>query len=160
MDYGGVTLNDYFNVTNDSTMWGGRRVTSDVFQMAVAVLFQCPLNHLALYPSITKDNEPWKLDFVKHVPTLWDDIKFIDGYPGKFLILARKHADTWYVVAINAENQPLKKTIDLSFISSDLTLYADDLKGGESMKPIKISKDKTYQINVPKNGAAIFVGKE
>lgn len=160
MDYGGVTFNDYFNTANDTTIWGGHRVTSDIFQMGVAVLFQCPLNHLALYPRVTKDSEPWKIDFLKKVPTLWDDIKFIDGYPGKFLILARKHADTWYVVAINAENQPLKKTIDLSFISSDLTLYADDLKGGESMKPIKISKDKTYQISVPKNGAAIFVGKE
>ncbi len=160
MDYGGVTFNDYFNTANDTTIWGGHRVTSDIFQMGVAVLFQCPLNHLALYPRVTKDSEPWKIDFLKKVPTLWDDIKFIDGYPGKFLIMARKHQNTWYVVAINAENEPLKRTISLPFINSDLTLYADDLKGGESMKPIKISKDKTYQISVPKNGAAIFVGKE
>ena len=160
MDYGGVTFNDYFNTANDTTIWGGHRVTSDIFQMGVAVLFQCPLNHLALYPRVTKDSEPWKIDFLKKVPTLWDDIKFIEGYPGKFLIMARKSAGKWYVVAINAEDTPLKKTVSLPFISSDLTLYTDDLKGGESMKPIKISKDKTYQISVPKNGAAIFVGKE
>ena len=97
---------------------------------------------------------------MKKVPTLWDDVKFLDGYPGKYLVLARKSAGKWYVVAINAEDTPLKKTVSLPFISSDLTLYADDLKGVESMKTVKISKDKTYQINVPKNGAAIFVGKE
>ena len=160
MDYGGVTFNDYFNTANDTTIWGGHRVTSDIFQMGVAVLFQCPLNHLALYPRVTKDSEPWKIDFLKKVPTLWDNIKFIDGYPGKYLILARKSAGKWYVVAINAEDTPLKKTVSLPFISSDLTLYADGVKGGESFSPVKISKDKTYQINVPKNGAAIFVGKE
>ena len=160
MDYGGVTFNDYFNTANDTTIWGGHRVTSDIFQMGVAVLFQCPLNHLALYPKVTKDSEPWKIDFLKKVPTLWDDVKFLDGYPGKYLVLARKSAGKWYVVAINAEDTPLKKTVSLPFISSDLTLYADDLKGVESMKTVKISKDKTYQINVPKNGAAIFVGKE
>lgn len=160
MDYGGVTLNDYFNTTNDTTTWGGHRVTSDIFQMAVAVLFQCPLNHLALYPKVTKPGEPWKIDFLKKVPTLWDDIKFIDGYPGKFLILARKHADTWYVVAINAGEEPLKTAVFMPFINSDLTVYADEIKGGESFKPLKISKNKTYPINVEKNKAVIFVGKE
>jgi hypothetical protein len=160
MDYGGVTLNDYFNTTNDTTTWGGHRVTSDIFQMAVAVLFQCPLNHLALYPKVTKPGEPWKIDFLKKVPTLWDDIKFIDGYPGKFLILARKHADTWYVVAINAGEEPLKTAVFMPFINSDLTVYADEIKGGESFNPLKISKNKTYPINVEKNKAVIFVGKE
>ena len=160
MDYGGVTLNEYFNTANDTTIWGGHRVTSDIFQLAVSILFQCPLNHLALYPRITKENQPWKLDFLKKVPTLWDDIKFIDGYPGKFLIMARKSAGKWYVVAINAENQPLKRTISLPFINSDLTLYADESKGKETVKNLKISKNKTYQIAVEKDCAAIFVGKE
>ena len=160
MDYGGVTFNDYFNTANDTTIWGGHRVTSDVFQLGVSVLFQCPLNHLALYPRVTKENEPWKLQFLKDVPTLWDDIKFIDGYPGKNLILARRHKDTWYIVAINADEKPLKKTINLPMLKRDITLYSDDMKLNGSVKPIKVSANGTYQINVPHNGAAIFVGKE
>lgn len=161
MDYGGVTFNDYFNMANDTTIWGGHRVTSDVFQMAVAVLFQCPLNHMALYYGVTRDNEPWKLDFVKKCPTTWDDIKFIDGYPGKFLIMARKKAGKWYVVAINADGQPLKRSVDLSFMKSEnITLYSDDLKLNGSMKTIKLSKKNTFDINVPHDGAAIFVGDE
>lgn len=160
MDYGGVTLNDYFNVTNDSTTWGGRRVTSDVFQMAVAVLFQCPLNHLALYPRITKNNEPWKMDFIKSVPTLWDDVKLIDAYPGKYLIFARRHGHTWYIVAINAQKEPLRRTLSLPMLKCGITLYSDDANLKGSKKELKVSKKSTYEINVPMNGAAIFVGKE
>lgn len=160
MDYGGVTFNDYFNTANDTTIWGGHRVTSDVFQMAVAILFQCPLNHLALYPRVTKDNEPWKLDFLKTVPTLWDDIKLIDAYPGKYLIMARRHAHTWYVVAINAMKEPLKREIPLPMLGCDITVYSDDMNLNGSMKTIKPSKNKTYKINVPHDGAVIFVGKE
>lgn len=160
MDYGGVTFNDYFNTANDTTMWGGHRVTSDVFQMAVAVLFQCPLNHLALYPRITKDNEPWKLEFVKNVPTLWDDIKLIDAYPGKYLIIARRHVHTWYIVAINAQKEPLKRTLSLPMLKCGITMYSDDANLKGSMKELKVSKKGTYEINVPKDGAVIFVGKE
>ena len=157
MDYGGITFNNYFNTTNDTTMWGGHRVTSDVFQMAVAILFQCPLNHTALYYKVLP-KENWKLDFVKQCPTLWDDIKFIDGYPGKYLIIARRSGSKWYIAAINAQNEPLKRTLDLSFIGSDITVYADDANLNGSMKQLKLSKKNTLQITVPHDGATIIVG--
>lgn len=158
MDYGGTTFNRYYNATNDNSMWGGKRVTSDVFQMAVSVLFQCPIQHCAIAPRSLKETEQWKLDFMKNVPTLWDEIKFIDGYPGKYLILARRHAQKWYVVAINAQNTPLKVKLDLSFLNTKTpTLYSDDLKLNGSVKQIKLDKNGLYEINVPKDGAYIFV---
>ena len=156
MDYGGITFNNYFNTTNDTTMWGGHRVTSDVFQMAVAVLFQCPLNHTALYYKVLP-KEQWKLDFVKQCPTLWDDIKFIDGYPGKYLIMARKSGGKWYVVAINAQKEPLKRTLNLDFINGGVTIYADDANLNGSMKQVTPKKNM-LQITVPHDGATIIVG--
>ena len=156
MDYGGITFNNYFNTTNDTTMWGGHRVTSDVFQMAVAVLFQCPLNHTALYYKVLP-KEQWKLDFVKQCPTLWDDIKFIDGYPGKYLIMARKSGGKWYVVAINAQKEPLKRTLNLDFINGGVIIYADDANLNGSMKQVTPRKNM-LQITVPHDGATIIVG--
>lgn len=156
MDYGGITFNNYFNTTNDTTMWGGHRVTSDVFQMAVAVLFQCPLNHTALYYKVLP-KEQWKLDFVKQCPTLWDDIKFIDGYPGKYFIMARKSGGKWYVVAINAQKEPLKRTLNLDFINGGVTVYADDANLNGSMKQVTPKKNM-LQITVPHDGATIIVG--
>lgn len=156
MDYGGITFNNYFNSTNDTTMWGGHRVTSDVFQMAVAILFQCPLNHTALYYNVLP-KEQWKLDFVKQCPTLWDDIKFIDGYPGKYLIIARRSGSKWYIAAINAQKEPLKRTLNLVFINGGVTVYADDANLNGSMKQVTPKKNM-LQITVPHDGATIIVG--
>lgn len=95
MDFGGSTLNKYYNAKNEP---GGRlRVTSDVFALATAVLFQSPVQHFALAPNNLTDAPAWAVDFMKKVPTTWDEVKFIDGYPGKYIVMARKHAGngTW-----------------------------------------------------------------
>jgi alpha-glucosidase len=58
------------------------------------------------------------VDFVKRIPTQWDDVKFIDGYPGKLVVLARRTGNRWIVVGLNGEAQEKKITIDLSFIKA------------------------------------------
>ena len=68
MDFGGSTLNKYYNAANKP---GGRqRVTSDVFALATAVLFQSPVQHFALAPNNMTDAPAWAVDFMKKVPTL------------------------------------------------------------------------------------------
>ena len=76
---------------------------------------------------------------MKKVPTTWEEVKFIDGYPGKYVILARKSGGRWYVVGINAEKETLKKTITLPMFAagSTLQLYSDDAQLNGSVKTIK-----------------------
>ena len=89
MDFGGSALNKYYNA--DNAPRGSRRVTSDVYALATAVLFQSPVQHFALAPNNLTDAPSWAIDFMKEVPTTWDEVRFIDGYPGKYVILARRH---------------------------------------------------------------------
>ncbi|MBR7066190.1 MAG: glycoside hydrolase family 97 C-terminal domain-containing protein, partial [Prevotella sp.] len=56
----------------------------------------------------------WAIQFMKDVPTTWDETRFIDGYPGKYVIMARRHGDKWYVVGVTADKTPLKKKINFS----------------------------------------------
>lgn len=91
MDLGGSALNKYYNA--DNAPRGSRRVTSDVYALATAVLFQSPVQHFALAPNNLTDSPSWAIDFMKEVPTTWDEVRFIDGYPGKYVILARRHGD-------------------------------------------------------------------
>lgn len=81
MDFGGSALNKYYNA--DNAPRGSRRVTSDVYALATAVLFQSPVQHFALEPNNLTDTPSWAIDFMKEVPTTWDEVRFIDGYPGK-----------------------------------------------------------------------------
>ena len=123
MDFGGSTLNKVYNPMNDVTKRGSIRRTSDVFALATAVLFQSYVQHFAMTPENLTDAPAWAVDFMKGVPTQWDEVKFIDGYPGQYVILARRHGDKWYYAGINASAEA--RTIDLDLPAGDFTLYAD-----------------------------------
>ena len=81
MEFGGTFLNKRLNRNNDG---GSIRKTTDVFQLATAVLFQNPIQNFALAPNNLTDAPQVCLDFMKQVPTTWDETRFIDGYPGKY----------------------------------------------------------------------------
>ena len=155
MDFGGSTLNKYYNGDNKS---GTHRVTSDVFALATAVLFQSSVQHFALAPNNMTDAPAWAIDFMKQVPTTWDDTRFIDGYPGKYVIMARRHGDKWYVVGVNAEKQPLKKRIilDMFKAGSIVNVYSDDAKLVGSKKQVKLRKKQTLDIVIPCNGGLVI----
>ena len=108
MDFGGSALNKHYNVDNQH---GTTRKTSDVFALATAVLFQSSVQHFALAPNNLYDAPDWAVQFMKDVPTLWDETRFIDGYPGKYVILARRSGNKWYIAGVTSDGTPLKEKI-------------------------------------------------
>ena len=44
-------------------------------------------------------------------------MKFIDGYPGKYVVLARRKGNRWYIAGINGGNTPREITLNVSFVS-------------------------------------------
>ena len=157
MDFGGSALNKYYNA--DNAPRGSRRVTSDVYALATAVLFQSPVQHFALAPNNLTDAPSWAIDFMKEVPTTWDEVRFIDGYPGKYVILARRHGDKWYIAGVNAQKETLKLKVNLPMFSNGekVRLFSDDkvLQGG--VKQIGIGKKQELQLSIPCNGGILIV---
>ena len=156
MDFGGSALNKYYNA--DNAPRGSRRVTSDVYALATAVLFQSPVQHFALAPNNLTDAPSWAIDFMKEVPTTWDEVRFIDGYPGKYVILARRHGDKWYIAGVNAQKETLKLKVNLPMFSNGekVRLFSDDkaLQGG--VKQIEIGKKQELQLTIPCNGGVLI----
>lgn len=159
MDFGGSALNKYYNAKNEPR--GSRRVTSEVYALATAVLFQSPVQHFALTPNNLTDAPAWAIDFMKQVPTTWDDIRFIDGYPGKYVILARRHGDKWYVAGVNAQQETLKTEISLPMWASgtELQVYADDKELQGEVKSVKLGKKQTVKVTIPCNGGLMIVNR-
>ena len=157
MDFGGSALNKYYNA--DNAPRGSRRVTSDVYALATAVLFQSPVQHFALAPNNLTDAPSWAIDFMKEVPTTWDEVRFIDGYPGKYVILARRHGDKWYIAGVNAQKETLKLKVNLPMFSNGekVRLFSDDkvLQGG--VKQIGIGKKQELQLSIPCNSGILIV---
>jgi hypothetical protein len=155
MDFGPVLLNKRHNRDNDG---GNVRKTTETFQLAMAVLFQSPVQNFGITPNNLTECAPHVIDFMKNVPTTWDEIKFIDGYPGKYCVLARRHGDKWYVAAINAEKETKKIKVKLPMLSGKkISFYQDKPDATTGLKQVAVSRTGEVNLTLVSGGAAILV---
>ena len=84
MDWGGVIMNKYLSRDNKSRH---RRATSDMFEIATAITNQSEVNCIAMQPNNLSELPAIELELLREMPTQWDETRFIDGYPGRYLSL-------------------------------------------------------------------------
>ena len=170
-DWGGVMMNKFFSKDNKSRH---QRYTSDVFEMATAITNQSSVNCICLYPNNLQDVPQWELDWLKNVPTAWEDTKFIAGYPTKYAVVARKSsvengsgaaltAGRWFVGGLNATDKPLALTLDLPMFAGKTVTYITDQpkKKGEKFftsvkKTLKVGKNGKAKVVIQPNGGIII----
>ena len=170
-DWGGVMMNKYMSKDNKSRH---QRFTSDVFEMATAITNQSSVNCICLYPNNLQDVPQWELDWLKNVPTAWEDTKFIAGYPTKYAVVARKSsvengsgaaltAGRWFVGGLNATDKPLALTLDLPMFAGKTVTYITDQpkKKGEKFftsvkKALKVGKNGKAKVVIQPNGGIII----
>lgn len=160
MDWGGTIMNRYMSQDNKSRH---PRQTTDVFEMAAGIMNQAAIQCIAMCPNNLTDIPQFEIDWLKQLPTTWDETRFIDGYPGKYAVLARRSGDKWYIVGLNALKEPLKLSLDLPmFEGKEFTIYSDkplkkDQKFAEAeMKPGKLNKKGQVKVTIQPNGGLII----
>ena len=162
MEFGGTFLNRRLSKGNTS---GTIRKTTDCAELATAVLFQNPIQNFALAPEnlnpVEENGAPQvSLDFMRKVPTTWDETQYIAGYPGKYVVLARRSGDKWYIAGINAEKEPIELTLNIPMLQKGdvVELYSDDKKSREPMKSdLKIRKNGEVKLTLLTDGGFIIV---
>ena len=150
MEYGGTVLQKRLHKEPDK---GNMRRTTDAFELATAVIFQSSGQNFALTPRNLTEQPQFEIDFMKQVPTTWDETRFIDGYPGKYVVLARRHADKWYIAALNAQEEPLNLSLDISSFNVK-NLIIDNSQQTTDNSPIKAKS--IVKLTVQPNGGAIL----
>ena len=154
MEFGGVLLNKYLNKGNTK---GQLRLTTDAFQLATSVLFQNPVQMFGLTPNNLVDVPAFELEFLRNVPTTWDETVFIDGYPGKYSVLARRHGQKWYVAGVNAEKTAKELKIKLPMLSGQsVTMYNDKADKETYTSNLKVSKNGQLSITIQPNGGFVI----
>ncbi|WP_346710038.1 glycoside hydrolase family 97 protein [Phocaeicola salanitronis] len=156
MEFGGTFLNKRYNRTNDG---GSVRKTTDIFQLATAVLFQNPIQNFAITPNNLTDAPQLALDFLREVPTTWDETIFLDGYPGKYVVLARRHADRWYIAGINAGKEPLKLELNLPMCrkGDKISYYSDTKDRAPQREDMEIKRPEKVKVTLQPEGGIILV---
>ena len=153
MDWGGVIMNKYLSKDNKSRH---TRKTTDAFEIATAFTNQTAIQCVAIQPNNLQELPQTELDFLKTIPTTWDETRFIDGYPGKFVVLARRHGEQWYIAALNAQKEPLKLTLDISGYGVK-NLITDSANSTNTIsKPMKADKKGNVKLTVQSNGGAVL----
>ena len=97
--------------------------------------------------------------FLRELPDSWDETKYLVGFPGKYVVLARKAAGVWYLTGINAEAKDKTVSLDLSFIDSHLgTLITDGVSERQfSTRPL--DRSKGTRITIKSHGGFVAVFK-
>ena len=156
MDWGGIIMNKYLSKDNKSRH---TRKTTDIFEMASGLIMQTSVQCVAMQPNNLQELPQFEMDFLKTLPTTWDETRYIDGYPGKYVVLARRHGNDWYVAGLSAEKQSLTLTLDLPMFTPGQTLqyYVDDKKTGEpSLTTLKVDKKGKAKVILQPNGGLIL----
>ena len=106
-------------------------ITSLAHELALTVLFESGLQHLADKPESYLAQPQAVQDFFTELPNVWDETRFVAGYPGKGAVLARRSGDSWYVAGINGLDEAQMFSLDLSFIKPvDKIQYFADAPDG------------------------------
>lgn len=119
---------DTFRPVNTAPFVMGTRV----HQLAMFVVYESAFGVAADSP-YNYHTSPAGLDFLKQVPTTWDDTRVLQGYPGDFITVARKSGDAWYVASMSDE-RARNLELDLSFLGNGTyraEIWADAYEAAE-----------------------------
>jgi alpha-glucosidase len=112
--------------------------------LAMYVVYDSPLQMVSDDPANYR-GEPG-FDFIKRVPTAWDETRFISGEPGRDIVLARRQGKTWYVGAMTGD-EARTRTVSLGFLPAGnwrATIWQD----GEVVREVRRTERKVTRKDV------------
>ncbi len=156
MEFGGCFMNRTLNRQNAGR--GSKLKTSPVFQICTEIIFQNPIQNIAICPNNLEDAPAVCMNFLRDVPTTWDEVRFVDGYPGKYVVLARRHGDRWYIGGMNATADVMDLKLDLSWLpDGSIVSITDDREMNPVRTEVKFKSRKPYAFRMMPSGATILI---
>ena len=101
-------------------------ITTHAHELALSVLFESPLLHWADKPESYLAQPRDVRDFMSALPTTWDETHLIGGYPGEWVVIARRQGNKWYIAGINGKDTAQTLSFDTSILPKGrYTLFTD-----------------------------------
>ena len=135
-----------------------RRRTTLAFELALPVVFYSAAQHFGLVPEDLERLPDFAVDYLRDVPTTWDETRLIDGYPGRLAVLARRKGERWYIGAINGSKETQRVTIPAD-IASSWSVISDNNQGGLAHETANIEAGKPFELELPPRGGAILISQ-
>ena len=134
------------------------RKTTDIFELATGITMQTSVQCVAMQPNNLYELPQFEMDYLRQLPTTWDETRYIDGYPGKYVVMARKATNgNWYIAGLNAQKEPITLTLDLNGYGNNLSkLLNDDKKLQPQQTVLKKDKKGKVKVTIQPNGGLVI----
>lgn len=133
------------------------RKTTSAFELATSVLFLSGIQHFAESPEGMQHVPANIQDFLRELPNAWEDVKFIDGFPGKYVVIARKYQQKWYIAGINGEQTARDIEIDPAFFKKTKARLITEGETNLSFSEKTIDATKKQTITLQPAGGFVIV---
>lgn len=147
MDFTPMSLNKLPNINLKTT---------STFELALPILFHSGVQHLAETPEGMAKVPAFVKTFLQEFPASWTDTKLIDGYPGKFVVMARKAGNKWYIAGINGKNAAKEVIFDTAKFGKKAKLIVDG-KEDQSFVQSELNTDTKTNVNMKPYGGFVLV---
>jgi hypothetical protein len=132
------------------------RKTRNGFELAESVLFLSGIQHFAETPEGMASVPAYVKGFLQALPRSWDETRFVDGYPGRHVVIARRAGNTWYVAGLNADDLEKPVELDLSFMGKTKGTLITDGKGEREFSQSQLKGGK-HKISIKAHGGFVAV---
>jgi len=134
-----------------------KRNTTSGFELALPVIFQSGIQHLAETPDGMAKVPAFVKTFLQEFPSGWTDTKLIDGYPGKFVVMARKSGNKWYIAGINGATYPKEINFDATKFGAKRARLITDGTEELSFTERDLSPNANVKITMKPHGGFVIV---
>lgn len=155
MDWGGIIMNKWMSTDNKSRH---TRKTTDIFELATGITMQTSVQCVAMQPNNLQELPQFEMDYLRQLPTTWQQTRYIAGYPGKYVVMARQATNgQWYIAGLNAQKTPLTLTLDLNAYGNGLSkLLIDDKQLQPTQTVLKKDKKGKVKVTIQSNGGLVI----
>lgn len=107
---------DYTPTMLTPQVGASKRITRNGYDLAMLVVFESGIQHLGVTPDVMEDLPAFVLNYLRTVPSVWDETRFVMGYPGDYIVIARRDGNRWFVAGINGRPEARTVRLDLPFL--------------------------------------------
>jgi alpha-glucosidase len=159
MDYTPLTFDLSTKGANKKTKDKPVRKTTNGHELALSVIFESGITHYADSIATYSKLPDYVRNFMGTVPSAWDETRFIDGKPGKYIVLARRKGPTWYIAGINGQNNLLSVKLKIPFTINHLEVITDGVTDNTFTHSTEKFVKNTFTITMKPHGGFSAVSR-
>jgi len=136
----------------------GRKTTS-AHEAALLVMFETGIQHIGDSAESLLNLPADYRDYLRHLPTAWDETRLLAGYPGEHAVIARRSGESWYIAGINGEAKEKSLQLNISQLDNltgPALMLFDDTAETFASRSLPLVSEESLSVTMAPNGGVVL----